>query len=234
MAVALQGVDVSSWQHVNGAAIDWEKVREAGYSFALVKATQGTSYSSPFVRADLAGARAAGLLVGAYHYFEAGVEAGEQAEWFGGSIAGEVLELGAWLDFEPPGLEGWAGAGAIATFFEGLSKYRDGGYLYVDQSRLADLKTANVAYRRLWLAAPSLTSAPEGAFLWQQRAQEVPGLAGPVDVDVLLSTRGVNLATLASPVPATEPQEAPEEPEAPIEPAPEPEPSEEPVGAATA
>ncbi|NCY16106.1 MAG: glycoside hydrolase, partial [Actinobacteria bacterium] len=64
----ITGVDVASYQHPGGAPIDWVKVRSAGHRYALVKATEGTTYTNPYFNADWTGAAAAGLYRGAYHY----------------------------------------------------------------------------------------------------------------------------------------------------------------------
>jgi GH25 family lysozyme M1 (1,4-beta-N-acetylmuramidase) len=68
IAGALQGVDVASYQHPNGAAIDWTKVAAAGIQFAAVKATEGAYYQNPYALTDLAHAKAAGLSVLAYAF----------------------------------------------------------------------------------------------------------------------------------------------------------------------
>jgi GH25 family lysozyme M1 (1,4-beta-N-acetylmuramidase) len=65
---AAQGVDVASFQHPSGDAIDWSKVAAAGIRFAAVKATEGTYYTNPFALTDLAAAKAAGLSVIAYAF----------------------------------------------------------------------------------------------------------------------------------------------------------------------
>ena len=65
---ALQGVDVASFQHPNGAAISWADVAAAGIQFAAVKATEGAYYSNQYALADLAGARTAGLSTIAYAF----------------------------------------------------------------------------------------------------------------------------------------------------------------------
>lgn len=65
---ALQGVDVASFQHPNGAAINWADVAAAGIQFAAVKATEGTYYPNPYALTDLAEAKAAGLSTIAYAY----------------------------------------------------------------------------------------------------------------------------------------------------------------------
>jgi len=68
LAGALQGVDVASFQHPGGAAIDWPQVAAAGIQFAGVKATEGAYYQNPYALTDLAQAKAAGLSVVAYAF----------------------------------------------------------------------------------------------------------------------------------------------------------------------
>lgn len=63
-----QGVDVASFQHPNGAAINWSQVAASGVGFAAVKATEGAYYQNPYALTDLAGAKAAGLSVVAYAF----------------------------------------------------------------------------------------------------------------------------------------------------------------------
>jgi len=68
LAGALQGVDVASFQHPNGAAINWGQVASAGIQFAAVKVTEGAYYQNPYALSDLAQAGAAGLSVMAYAF----------------------------------------------------------------------------------------------------------------------------------------------------------------------
>ena len=63
-----QGVDVASFQHPRGAAIDWSQVAASGVGFAGVKATEGNYYQNPYALTDLAAAQAAGLSVVAYAF----------------------------------------------------------------------------------------------------------------------------------------------------------------------
>jgi lysozyme len=65
---AERGVDVASYQHPNGAAINWPRVHASGIGFAAVKATEGAYYRNRYALADLAQARAAGLSVVAYAF----------------------------------------------------------------------------------------------------------------------------------------------------------------------
>lgn len=68
LAGALQGVDVASYQHPNGDAINWTDAAKAGIQFAAVKATEGDYYQNPYALTDLAQAKAAGISVMAYAF----------------------------------------------------------------------------------------------------------------------------------------------------------------------
>ena len=59
---------MSSYQHPNNAPVNWAAVKAAGISFAFVKSTESTGYVNPYYARDVAGARAAGVVVGAYHF----------------------------------------------------------------------------------------------------------------------------------------------------------------------
>lgn len=61
----VRGVDVSRYQ----GAIDWPTLAAQGIDFAFIKATEGSSFVDPRFAANLSGAKAAGLRVGAYHFF---------------------------------------------------------------------------------------------------------------------------------------------------------------------
>jgi hypothetical protein len=54
----LEGVDVS---HANGE-IDWRRVKEAGIAFAMIKATEGSSFVDPRMLTNLTGCREAGIV----------------------------------------------------------------------------------------------------------------------------------------------------------------------------
>lgn len=72
------GIDVSYWN----AGIDWPKVRATGQRFVFVKASEGESYTDPTFDDNWRGAKSAGLLRGAYHFFRCNVDARKQADCF--------------------------------------------------------------------------------------------------------------------------------------------------------
>jgi GH25 family lysozyme M1 (1,4-beta-N-acetylmuramidase)/LysM repeat protein len=72
------GIDVSYWN----AGIDWPKVRATGQRFIFAKATEGDFYADPTFDDNWRGAKSAGLLRGAYHFFRCNVDAKKQANKF--------------------------------------------------------------------------------------------------------------------------------------------------------
>jgi lysozyme len=72
------GIDVSYWN----AGIDWPKVRATGQRYVFTKATEGDLYADPTFDDNWRGAKAAGLLRGAYHFFRSNVDGLKQATKF--------------------------------------------------------------------------------------------------------------------------------------------------------
>lgn len=73
--MSLQGIDISSWQQgINVGAV-------AGVDFTIVKATQGTGYTSPTFAAQVESTVNAGKLLGVYHYISGGNAAAEAAHF---------------------------------------------------------------------------------------------------------------------------------------------------------
>jgi lysozyme len=58
------GIDASHWQ----PQMDWERLRQAGVNFVILKAGQGSAGRDPLLRAHYNGARAAGMTLGVYHW----------------------------------------------------------------------------------------------------------------------------------------------------------------------
>jgi lysozyme len=95
---AVHGIDISRWQ----GNIDWRQVRAAGTRFAFIKATEGGDHFDPRFRENWAGARAAGIPTGAYHFVYWCRPAHEQAQWFVQHIprTNDALTLPPILDVE--------------------------------------------------------------------------------------------------------------------------------------
>lgn len=92
------GLDVSRWQGV----MDWAKAKEAGAYFTFIKATEHTAWVDPLFDENWQGARAVGLLVGAYHFFRPGYDPIAQAKHFVNTVRAQpgAADLPFVLDVE--------------------------------------------------------------------------------------------------------------------------------------
>jgi MYXO-CTERM domain-containing protein len=95
----VEGLDVSSGQ----GNIDWNAVKASGRQFAFIKATQGDYYTNNYWNSQWGGAKAAGVLRSAYHFFDPTVDGIAQAKHFL-SVVGAlgVGDLPPMLDIECP------------------------------------------------------------------------------------------------------------------------------------
>ncbi|WP_240915091.1 GBS Bsp-like repeat-containing protein [Streptococcus ruminicola] len=76
-------IDISSHNGVISVS-DYQRLKNQGITGVVVKLTEGTSYTNPYARAQIANAQAAGLRVSAYHYshYETAAEARAEAQYF--------------------------------------------------------------------------------------------------------------------------------------------------------
>jgi GH25 family lysozyme M1 (1,4-beta-N-acetylmuramidase) len=182
-AAAPSGPDVSSWQHPNGAAVDWNRVKAAGQSYAFVKATEGTTYTNPYFSGDWAGIRSAGLLRSAYHYARPSAAAGSaaaQARVFAATIGTQTLAgtLPPVLDLEetgslaPAALIDWTST--FLTTLQGLTGRTPMIYTYPYFWTQSMANTSAFTSYPLWMASYGTSAPPTYAWptwtFWQYSA----------------------------------------------------------------
>jgi hypothetical protein len=188
----VQVIDVASWQHPGGRPIDFAKVYAAGFRGVMIKATQGTNYANPFFAQDYEQAKAAGLMVGAYHFCDMVTSPESEAAWFiQESSDGIVLELGRAADVEQPfrrigvDLATW-----VESFLGIIDNPAGSAWLYTNRDGLVNLGGAPWTFK-LW-EAPGGVPADPRALMVQTGTGEVDGVEGLCDIDQLLSIRNVN------------------------------------------
>jgi GH25 family lysozyme M1 (1,4-beta-N-acetylmuramidase) len=214
----VDGPDVSSYQHPNGAAISWPAVRKSGREFAIVKATEGTSYINPWFRGDYAGVKNAAMVRGSYHFARPGrpiaSTAVAQARFYVARL-GDVTALRTLppaLDLENTGglsrteLTIWAQDFLLEVRRLTGRTPMVYSYPYFWQHEVGD--AAALARYPLWMASYSGAVDPT-ASLWQYTASaSVSGIRGGVDMSrVTNGTEWTTMSdgTLPSPWPATTP-----------------------------
>jgi lysozyme len=206
-AKAVRGPDVSSFQHPNGAKINWAKVSKSGRDFAIVKATEGTTYVNPYFAKDYDAAGAAGLVRGSYHFARPAKPivstATAQAKAFAGQV-GTVTSaktLPPALDLEVTG--GLSSAQLVTWAQTFLLEMRTltgrTPMLYTYPFFWADEVNDPTAFRRfpLWMA--SYGSTAPTASLWQYTdSGKVKGITDPADLSQYVGSTGPSWATMAN------------------------------------
>lgn len=95
----VRGVDVSGYQ----GSIDWPVLAGQDIRFAFIKATEGSTFVDDHFAANLAGANAAGLRVGAYHFFSFESPGATQADNVIRTVPAQDLGLPVVVDLESYG-----------------------------------------------------------------------------------------------------------------------------------
>lgn len=188
----VQGIDVSHFQ----GTVDWRQVAQAGMSFAFAKATEGITYLDPQFTNNWSGIQAAGLLRGAYHFFEANDDATAQAKQFLSKVQLGAGDLPPVLDVETTAGVGnsqiWTG---VATWLQVVEQetgrqpilYTAPGFWNGHQPDLT------LTRYPLWLAdyatQPTLPDGWTSWLFWQHsQSGTVSGVTGSVDLDVFSGT----------------------------------------------
>ena len=217
------GIDIASGQHAGGATISWNQVAAAGYRFAFIKATEGSYYVNPFFASDLAAARAAGLLVAAYHFanpsFSGGaLQADFTVDHAGVGDDGGTLPIIADLEFDPYAAQdhtnecyGLTAAQMVSWIrsFSAEVRRRTGQlpviYTVASWWNKCTGRSGAFAADPLWVAsynpgagAPTMPAGWPAYAYWQYTsAGEVPGIHGVTDLSVL-SPAALEVAALGS------------------------------------
>lgn len=193
------GIDVSMYQ----GSIDWRAVAASGIAFAVTRIGDGT-YQDPTFATNWNGIKAAGLIRGAYQFFEPGVDPLAQAR----IVVAKVGRLGAgdlpvMLDVEATGgqspetitarIHQWIDAVAAGT---GKTPYiYTGSYFWDASVRSADFASLPLHIAWYGTQCPGLPNVwSRWTFHQYSSTGRVSGIAGNVDMDVFNGT----LAQLAA------------------------------------
>lgn len=190
----LEGIDVSHYQGV----IDWEGVRAAGKRFAYCKASEGATLADPSFERNMAGARAADLRAGAYHFLAAGSSGEAQARHFLQASKPCWSDLPPMLDVEIAGKAEspsalWARVRAWCALVWAAPGARQ-PIIYTMPSLARAYHAAQVApelaAHPLWVAhwgvsAPLVPKPWQDWLIWQKTNKgRVAGIRGTVDLNV--------------------------------------------------
>jgi GH25 family lysozyme M1 (1,4-beta-N-acetylmuramidase) len=215
--MSVLGVDVASYQSTTYST--------AGLSFVFVKCTEGTGYVNPHYAGQVAHGRAAGLVVGHYHFGKAGNGAA-QADYFLSKLslrAGDILAL----DWEDRGM-----TQAERDAFLARVKLRAPGHrviLYCNVDFWTHVDTESNAADGLWIADPNHAMGHPGikhGWVFDQYS-----FAGGIDKDVANFPSAAAFRAWCNPAAPKPP--APKPVPVPVKPVPAPLPKPTPIPAPT-
>ena len=202
MAELIKGLDVSVYQ---GDKINWKAVAQAGYKFVICRCGVGNSSKDKNYEKNIAGAKAVGLKVAAYHFVyplptipnqplrDPKAQAKLHADWAGKNIL-------AACDLEWPEPENWKKWGCTAQQiidwaivyleeYERLTGVRPIVYTYPYFAKAVNLPPLFAEKYKLWIASYTATPAIPKPWtdwvIWQDsggKTTNLPG-GGPVDTN---------------------------------------------------
>ncbi len=195
---AIPGIDVSRYQ----GTIDWAQVAASGQRFVIAKATEGLSYVDPTYAMNRAGAMAAGLVFGAYHFARPDLHPNDpigEADHFVDTAQLSPRNIVPVLDLERSGdltqtqltawILAWLGEVSTRTGVRPMVYTSPNGWA----NRTGDTTAvADAGYTLLWIAnwfvseptVPANDWQGNGWAFWQYSdCGTVPGIQGCVDLD---------------------------------------------------
>jgi lysozyme len=186
-ATKIQGIDVSHFQ----GTVNWQEVKLAGMKFAIVKATEGQTSVDPQFKNNWQNIHAAGLLRGAYHFFDAGVDGSAQARHFLQTAPLAAGDLPPVIDVEA------AASAGNATILQEVQNWLNTveqalnrlPMIYTTASFWNSHLNHNFGNYPLWVAeyGVAVPKIPAGWSNWQfwqySQSGKVNGVTGSVDMD---------------------------------------------------
>jgi len=186
-------IDVSSNNHPNSVPIDWVTVSKS-YDAVYIKVGQGASYINPYWLSDARGAKAAGMKVGYYWYYDETAGPGWQAAMFAGRIPqGPPPDLIPMLDYEV----GTPLDSVVQAFTQKVGRCG----VYCDRNFFDSLDHSNGTW---WLAYPGWKpnvesmALPSNVAVVQTGTITVPGITGDTDNDYVINEGAIMMTDATS------------------------------------
>jgi lysozyme len=187
------GIDVSYHQET----IDWPKVQRAGIRFAFIRVSDGTAVRDARFATNWAESKRAGLVRGAYQFFRPDQSAAAQADLMIAAMRDHELgDLPPVIDLEVDGGLGATQLAARAQLW--VDRVRDQlgvePVIYTGSELWRNGGAEPIGGQPLWVAhytqgCPAVPAPWTQWRFWQHTDRgAVPGIEGPVDLDLFAGT----------------------------------------------
>lgn len=189
--MAVKGIDVSVFQGYN---IDYNKVKQAGYSFVMPRCGYGNMVAYPYQKdptfeTNYKNAKAAGLSLGTYFYSYAldADSAKREAQGVLNVIKGKQFDYPIALDIEENSQMNLSASQKAAVIEAFISVLENAGYyvvLYSYESFLNTVPITTLAKYDIWCA--NINRKPSMRYgIWQDSwTGRINGISGDVDTDI--------------------------------------------------
>lgn len=189
------GVDVSSYQ----GDVDWPVLAGQGVDFAFLKATEGSGMQDRYFSQNWAGAQAAGVRVGAYHFFSYDSPGETQADNFIAQVPVTAGALPPVVDIEFYGdkLQNLPERADVKAVLDPLLARLEAHYgqkpiLYVTYRSYALYIRGDYEGYPLWISSPIVAPVGKNWSFWQySHSAELEGYRGSegrIDLNVFRGT----------------------------------------------
>lgn len=185
----VRGIDVSA----HNGEIDYDRVREAGYDFVFIKATEGTDFQDKIFVDNIRKAREAGLRVGAYHFFRFDTDGNMQAVNFMHALRNRSLDFPAVIDVEEWGNpnDGTATSQIVGRLRQMIDRLEYHGHevvLYTNKDSYKRFIKGNFDRYPLWICSFTELDNSLDWSVWQySHSGSVDGVRGKVDLNAIKS-----------------------------------------------
>jgi len=187
------GIDVSYYQE----AIDWQRVGRAGIRFAFIRLSDGATLRDARFAVNWAEAKRAGIARGAYQYFRPDQSVEAQADLMIDAMRGHQRDaLPPVIDVEiDAGLPAMLVAARARAWIDRVREALDvEPIVYTGSDLWRSGGARKLGDQPLWIAhytqgCPTTSSAWRRWTFWQHTDRgAVPGIEGPVDLDLFAGT----------------------------------------------
>lgn len=190
-AYPIVGVDLSA----HNGNIDFERVAADGISFAILKASEGTSFRDPKFADNYKNARNAGIKVGAYHFFRFDSDGYLQGRNFLEVVDSLDMDLPLVIDLEeannPDGIDTDSIVRSLRGMIIALEAQQRKVVIYTNKRGLSRFIRDRFDEMPVWVC--SFTDPPipsDNWILWQHSHEgNVDGVEGSVDLNTFNGDR---------------------------------------------
>lgn len=185
----VRGIDVS----VHNGMVNFNAVADAGYQFAMIKSTEGSTHKDRNFIRNVNAARRAGLHVGAYHFFRFDTPGYMQALNMLNSVRGMPLDMPLAVDIEE-----WTNPddrspdAVVAEIDAMVSKLRDEGWqvmLYTNKDGYEKFIRGRLERYPVWICSLTDIDNDFRQILWQHsHSGIINGVDRMTDLNVFTGT----------------------------------------------